>query len=163
MGLSALVLAKKNSNIDINSIIKEINEISQNININFIYNEKKYNKNQKLQYVCAYINDSNFKENSDRTIMFDIYDEKFYDHPNYITLENIPNILESEEFFRIIIVDEFLENEDLLFVFLYNFLKRFPELFIWIEEDWIYTLDDLVKINLKSYFEDWCYINPKEI
>ncbi len=57
--------------------------------------------------------------------------------------------------------DDFDDNEDLLFKFLFAFLNEFPDARVWIEEDWFYNLEDMKQIKA-SYNNDWCYINPKD-
>lgn len=39
--------------------------------------------------------------------------------------------------------DDFDDNEDLLFKFLFAFLNEFPDARVWIEEDWFYNLEDM--------------------
>ena len=57
-------------------------------------------------------------------------------------------------------VDFFDGNEDLLLELLYGFMKKYKDAVIWIEQDWFYFYEDIIKIKQAPFNSLWCYKNP---
>lgn len=161
MGLSALILVKKHSNIVIGEVIKDIEEICKKNSYYFSSNAKRYNADGKLEYVYANLSDVPFIENLDRQICFGIFDENYNKNYNYIDLDfNEKN--DENLFYRLIIIEDFCENEDLLLKFTYEFLEKYKDAKLYTEFEWFYTVYDLNKIINSPYDNEWCYVSPNE-
>lgn len=66
----------------------------------------------------------------------------------------------SINFFEIITIDFFDQNEDLLFKVVYELLKLYPDAKLWMEQDWFYTLEDFEKLEKDTFNLEWCYNKP---
>lgn len=158
MGISAFVLFETGSNIPLTDLLQYTEDLCTELNLFYGISFKKENGNNQLKHVRANLSDLPFVESSSRQLCIDFYDEP-YEFQNI----SFDWLGKDTEFFEAIIVDDFCDNEDLLFDILFKFLKNYPNSKIWMEDDWFYTLNDLEKIANKPYDGNWCYKNPKEL
>nr|WP_145406426.1 hypothetical protein [Paenibacillus xylanexedens] len=158
MGISAFVLFETGSNIPLTNLLKYTEDFCAELNLLYGISFKKEKGENQLKHVRASISELPFVEISSRQLCIDFYDEP-YEFQNI----SFDWLGKDTEFFEAIIVDDFCDNEDLLFNILFRFLKKYPNSKIWMEDDWFYTLNDFEKISNRPYDESWCYKNPKEL
>jgi len=159
MGTSAFILFKSGHSIRIPQLLSDAEDICRENSLYYGDVADGYGDLNIVSHCETNINDIMWGEegSSERDILFDLANEPF-------DLRNIDFEWDSsrQEYFKAMIAVEFYNNEDLLFKFLYPFLKRYPEAKLWIEEDWFYTLEDLEKIaNRQPFDQEWCYKDPK--
>ncbi|MFC9706627.1 hypothetical protein ACFTRD_00545 [Paenibacillus sp. NPDC056933] len=157
MGLSSFILFRHGKSMPTYLLSSAARNICKKENLFFDNDEETYNSEGALKYTRLYISDTPFKENYSRTLSFSVYDEPYEFQTVTYDWDDTQN-----EYFKAVVSDEFDDNEDLLFQFLFAFLNEFPDAKVWIEEDWFYTLEDMKKIK-SSYNNNWCYIDPKNI
>ncbi|CAM4440118.1 hypothetical protein [Paenibacillus xylanexedens] len=155
MGMSSFVLFKRGGSTSVSNLLSTIKNICMKEKLFFDNDEETYDSEGALKYTRLYISDTPFKENYSRTLSFSVYDEPYEFQTVTYDWDDTQN-----EYFKAVVSDDFDDNEDLLFKFLFAFLSEFPDARVWIEEDWFYNLDDMKKIKA-SYNNDWCYIDPK--
>lgn len=63
---------------------------------------------------------------------------------------------------RVGYIEEVRDSEEIIFKFIYEYLKLNPEDCLWVEEDWVYTLDDIERLSKLPFDECWCYKNPND-
>ncbi|MDN4604872.1 hypothetical protein P5G61_26840 [Paenibacillus sp. F6_3S_P_1C] len=157
MGMSSFVLFRHGDSNTANNLFNTINNICTKEKLFFDNDEKTYNSEGALKYTRIYISDTPFKENYSRTLSFSVYDEPYEFQTVTYEWDDTQN-----EYFKAVVSDDFDDNADLLFQFLFAFLSEFSDARVWIEEDWFYTLEDMKKIK-SSYNDNWCYIDPKDL
>ncbi|WP_339314132.1 hypothetical protein [Paenibacillus sp. FSL M7-0896] len=157
MGISAYVLFETGSNILLTDLLKYTEDFCAELNLFYGITYKKENSNKQLKHVRANISDRPFVESTSRQLCID-----FYDEPYEFQSISFDWLGKDSEFFEAIVVDDFCDNEDLLFNILFEFQKKYPDSKIWMEDDWFYSLNDLQKIANK-YDGNWCYKNPKDL
>lgn len=156
MGISAHILFKRGNSIEINDLVLRLDELCENEGMYYSHTSNKVDDAGKLKY-CEYcVSDIPLYESYDRPICFGIADEPYPYKLVEFDWEPFP-----QEYFKTLVSGDFVDNEDLLFKFLYVFLHEFPNARVWIEEDWFYTLADLNKLK-ENYVDHWCYINPSQ-
>ncbi len=165
MGISAIVLFEKDHSIDIEKLLITTEDWSIRENLYFkignsSIKEQIFDSLNKLKYARVYLDMKKNYVNHDYTTQLCV---GFYDEPYENKIINFRWYSEKKFFFKAIVVEEFFENEKLLFEFLYIILKTFPQGLVWIEENWFYRSEDLEKIKNNPFDEDWCYKNPKEL
>jgi hypothetical protein len=102
------------------------------------YNSEE-NNHQFIMYVKA-------KEN--KSVIFSDYEDLDLD-PNY-------------ELIRVGTIEEVFGAEGVILRFVYEYLNLNRSDYFWVADyDWVYTWEDIQKINLMTYDPDWCYKNPK--
>ncbi|MDT0121065.1 hypothetical protein Q9R46_00305 [Paenibacillus sp. RRE4] len=157
MGMSSFIVFKQGESKSANSLLSTIKNICIKENLFFDSDDEKYDIEGVLKYTRIYISDKPFKEDYSRTISFSLYDEPYDFQIVNFDWDNMQN-----EYFKAIVSDDFDENEDLLFQFLFALLNEISDAKVWIEEDWFYTLEDLERIK-DSYNNSWCYTDPKDV
>lgn len=157
MGTSAVILFKSGESIEINKLLLSLNELCNKEGLFHSHDLKKVDEKGELKYCEFCISDIPLKDSYDRQLCFGIADE-----PNPYKLINFDWDSPEKDYFKTVVSGDFVENEDLLFKFLFAFLNDYPVARVWIEEDWFYTLEDLKKIRA-SYDNNWCYISPKDL
>jgi hypothetical protein len=66
------------------------------------------------------------------------------------------------ELVRVGTIEEVFGAEEIILRFVYEYLKLNQFDYFWVADyDWVYTWEDIQKINLMTYDPDWCYKNPK--
>ncbi|MGZ7440988.1 hypothetical protein [Paenibacillus sp. TH7-28] len=156
MGISTFLLFKRGESIAANDLLSNIKNLCIRENLFFDTDEEKFNIGGVLKYSRVYISDIPFEEDYSRQLCFSLYDEPY----DYQTVSFKWDDIHSE-YFKALVSDDFCDNEDLLFRFVYSVLNIYPSAKIWIEDDWFYTLEDLEKIKRKPYDNNWCYKHPK--
>ncbi|MFF2484375.1 hypothetical protein [Paenibacillus sp. NPDC058071] len=59
-------------------------------------------------------------------------------------------------------IEDVYDNEELLFSFVYEYLKLNPNQYYWLGGyNWVYSWEDMQKLKSLPYDPDWCYKNPK--
>ncbi|MGZ7442189.1 hypothetical protein [Paenibacillus sp. TH7-28] len=153
----AIFLAKESSNISLLDILENIEKISENNNLYWVF-DKRFDESGNFRCIHATISDIPLDKYSERKIPFWAFDEKF-EHNNYINLDFYNS---SENLFRLIMVEDYNLNEEILLKFSYHFIKAYKDIKLWTEFDWFYELDDLEKIIRNPFDNEWCYKNPKD-
>lgn len=60
-------------------------------------------------------------------------------------------------------IEDVDDNEQLLFSFVYEYLKLNPKQYYWLGGyHWVYSLEDMRKLKSLPYDPDWCYKNPRD-
>ena len=154
----AIFLAKESSNISLVNILGNIEKISKNNNLYLAF-EKKFDESGNFRCIYVMISDIPLEKYSERKIPFWAFDEK-YEHDNYINLDFYHS---SENLFRLIMVEDYNLNEEILLKFCYEFIKIYKDIKLWTEFDWFYELNDLEKIIKNPFDNEWCYKNPVDV
>jgi hypothetical protein len=55
------------------------------------------------------------------------------------------------------------DNIELIFRFVYEYLKINPDEYFWFEGDWVYSWEDMQKLKSLPFDPDWCFKNPNYI
>lgn len=62
--------------------------------------------------------------------------------------------------YKVAFIENVIDNEEIVFNFIYEYLKLNPQDYFWVEDDWVYTLEDMELLNKLPFDENWCYKNP---
>jgi len=92
----------------------------------------------------------------------------------YVKAKDNPTILFSDyedlgldsdrELFRVGTIEEVYGAEELIFRFIYEYLKLNPDDHLWVADyDWTFGWEDMKNLKSLSFDPDWCYKNPKMI
>lgn len=161
MGTSAFFLVKKNSNIELSNLIEDVKNICKENNFYMSPISSDSQSESIVKHVSveiALVKRADLYEAPTNDVLVDIYDEPYkYQYHSFSWYD------EETDFFNIAIIDEVYNNEKITLVLSFEILKRYPEVRIWIEEDWFYTLDDIEKISNRPYNNEWCYKNPIDL
>ena len=121
---------------------------------------ERFNDAGELIFSSIYVSDIPFSEDGFRALPWNLYDKS---NDYFLQSLNFEWDMSHTEYFKAIISEDFYEYEDLLFKVVYEILKLYPSAKLWIEYDWLYTLEDLEKIASRPYDNSWCYKNPKSL
>ncbi|WP_315370777.1 hypothetical protein [Paenibacillus xylanexedens] len=159
---SAFVLVEENSNIPIERLIQDIQEACLDAKLTLVFGIEDTDSEQNMKHCSLGITFSDQEElghsEQKNNIRVDVYDE-----PVQYQYRELEWRDDGRVYFNTLILDEVYQNEEVTLIFLYHFLMRQPQMVIWIEEDWIYTLSDLEKILKTTIHSEWCYVNPDSI
>ncbi|GGH72404.1 hypothetical protein GCM10008014_58740 [Paenibacillus silvae] len=159
---SAFVLVEENSNIPIDRLMRDIQQACIEAKLHLIYGIQDLDSEQNMKHCALGISLSNQQESGlgkvNNTIRVDVYDE-----PALHQYRELEWIDDGRIYFNTLIIDEVHQNEEVTLTFLYYFLARYPQMMVWIEEDWVYTMSDLAKAWKTSNMSDWCYMNPNSL
>lgn len=61
------------------------------------------------------------------------------------------------------ILDTFYIRGRLLYDFVYEYLKQNPEDLFWVEDDWVYGLEEMEQLRRKPYNPAWFESNPNQM
>jgi hypothetical protein len=161
MGTSAYFLVRANSKIELTKLIEDVKNICIENNLYMSPISVNYQSENIIKHVSveiALVERADLYEAPTNDVLVDVYDEPYkYQYHSFSWYD------EEIEFFNIAIIDEVYNNEKITLVLSYEILKRYPELKLWIEEDWLYTFEDIKKISNKLDNQDWCYKNPIDL
>jgi hypothetical protein len=159
---SAFVLVEENSNIPIARLIQDIQEACLEAKLTLVFGIEDTDSELNMKHCSLGITHSDKEElghgEQKNNIRVDVYDE-----PVQYQYRELEWRDDGRVYFNTLILDEVYQNEEVTLIFLYHFLMRQPQMVIWIEEDWIYTLSDLEKILKTTIHSEWCYVNPDSI
>ncbi|MCM3134081.1 hypothetical protein M3629_14915 [Paenibacillus polysaccharolyticus] len=159
---SAFVLVEENSNISIDRLVRDIRQVCLESNLHLTDGIQDVDSEQNMKHCALGISCPNQEESDhgkvNNTIRVDVYDE-----PALHQYRELEWREDGQVYFNTLIIDEVYQNEEVTLTFLYNFLTRHPQMIVWIEEDWVYTLSDLDKALKTSNLSDWCYVNPNSL
>lgn len=155
MGISTFLLFKRGESIAARDLLPSIKNLCTMESLYFDTDEEKFTSDGTLKYCRIYISDIPFEEDYSRLLCFSLFDE-----PYDFQIVRFKWDDTHSEYFKALESDDFYDNEDLLFRFVYGVLNIYPSAKIWIEDDWFYTLEDLEKIKRKPYDNNWCYKHP---
>ncbi|MGQ8873467.1 hypothetical protein [Paenibacillus sp. TSA_86.1] len=72
------------------------------------------------------------------------------------------NLDPKQDLIRVGTIEEVFGAEEVIFQFVYEYLKLNQSDYFWVADyDWVYTWEDIKKLNSMSYDSDWCYKDPK--
>lgn len=161
MGTSAVILTKKEKyspeQLLADTIVATFNSDASL----YFYNNKNYSNEGKFLYTTLNINNRSFTENTKGSLIFYIHgidssSIEFYYHQD---LGLDAKLL----LYQVGHIEDIYGNQDLLFDFVYEYLKLNPDDYLWItDNDWVYSLEDIQKLKGNLYDSNWCYINPKD-
>ncbi|MDT0121094.1 hypothetical protein Q9R46_00450 [Paenibacillus sp. RRE4] len=159
---TAFVLVEENSKIPIDRLVRDVQQACREARLHIFSGIQDVDSEQNLKHGAFGISFSE-QEVSDldtvnNTIRVDVYDELA--PYQYIELEWRED---GRVYFNTLMIDEVYQNEEITLIFLYHFLTRYPQMMVWMEEDWVYTLSDLEKALKTSKMSDWCYVNPNSL
>lgn len=69
-------------------------------------------------------------------------------------------VSKGDKLYTVAYIENIIDNEELAFRFIYEYLKLNPQDYFWVEDDWVYTLKDLERLSKLPFDEYWCYKNP---
>lgn len=161
MGTSAFFLVQANSKIELTKLIEDVKNICRENNFYMSPISNDFQSENIVKHASveiALVKRADVYEAPANDVLVDLYDEPYkYQYHSFSWYD------EEIDFFNIAIIDEVYNNEKITLVLSYEILKRYPEIKLWIEEDWFYTLDDLEKISSRPYNNEWCYKNPIDL
>lgn len=161
MGTSAFILTNQQNycpeKLLADSIISAYNA---DVMLNF-HNSKNLTEDGRLLSTTLNINDKNVQENNKSFIFYvDAKDNPNIEFFDYEELDLDPN----NKLCQIGFIEEMDGVEDLLFKFIYEYLSINKNDYFWMPDyDWVYTLEDLKKLNVSSLDPEWCYKNPNSL
>lgn len=155
MGILGSIFVKENSNIKGEELYRVLERICSVENLFIEINLTEHDKSNKIKVIRTNISDKPLDEDINRQLCVDIFDEPYkYRYNSFDWFDKSIN------FFEIITIDFFDQNEDLLFKIVYELLKLYPDAKLWMEQDWFYTLEDLEKLEKDTFNLEWCYNKP---
>jgi len=161
MGTSAFFLVQRNSKIKLEKLIEDFRGICKK---NEFYissipiNSQSENIIKHVSIGIALVEQADIYEVSTNDVLVDLYEEPYqYQYHCFSWYD------EKIDFFNSAIIDEVYNNEEITLALSYEILKLYPEMKIWIEEDWFYTLKDIEKILNRPYDNEWCYKNHLDL
>lgn len=159
---SAFVLVEEKSNIPIDRLVRDIQQTCLEAKLNLVFGIQDIDSEENMKH-CALGISLPAQQVSDHgeinnTIRVDVYDEPAPHQYRELEWRDTGQI-----YFNTLIIDEVYQHEEVALTFLYHFLMRYPQMVVWMEEDWVYTLSDLEKALKTSNQSDWCYVNPNSI
>jgi hypothetical protein len=80
----------------------------------------------------------------------------------YVSDEDFDWVIKGGKLHKVINIDDLEENEEIVFKFIYEYLKLNPKDYFWVENDWVYTLEDMERFSKLPFDESWCYKNPND-
>ncbi|MDS0527712.1 hypothetical protein NNC19_18645 [Clostridium sp. SHJSY1] len=78
----------------------------------------------------------------------------------YIDYEEFDWVAKGNKLCKVAFIENVIDNEKIVFKFVYEYLKLNPQDFFWVEDDWVYTLKDMEQLSKLPFNENWCYKNP---
>ena len=154
MGISCSILFEKGSYYNVFELYKEMENVCQ---CNKYYCEiyhKEENTEGRTKAIYFNVSDRPFESSVSRQLAIFLFDEP-YEYKDISFDWHSGKI-----FFETMYVDFFDGNEDLLLELLYGFMKKYNDAVIWIEQDWFYFYEDIIKIKQAPFNSLWCYKNP---
>lgn len=125
--------------------------------LNF-HNSKNYANNGQLLSTTLNINDKNVRDNNYSFILY----VDAIDNPNlnFFYYEDV-GLEPDKKLYQVGTIEEIFGVEELVFRFIYEYLKLNPDDYFWVAEyDWVYSWGDMQKMKSLPYDPDWCYKNP---
>ncbi|WP_366290601.1 hypothetical protein [Paenibacillus sp. AN1007] len=159
---SAFVLVEEKSNISIDRLVKDIRQVCLESNLQSIDGIQDVDSEQNMKHCALGISRPN-QQDSDSSVANDMIRVDVYDEPAVHQYRELEWREDGKIYFNTLIIDEVYQNEEVTLTFLYHFLARHPQMIVWIEEDWVYTLSDLERALKTSNLSDWCYVNPNSL
>ena len=154
MGISCSILFKKASYHSALEIYKEMEKVCQYNKYYCEISQKEVNKEGIITQIYFNVSDKPFEKFVQRQLVIALFDEPF----EYA--EHQFDWYGEEGFFEAMYIDFFEDNEDLLLELLYGFMKKYNDAVIWIEQDWFYFYEDIIKIKQAPFDSLWCYKDP---
>ncbi|MDQ0171830.1 hypothetical protein [Paenibacillus tundrae] len=122
----------------INELIPRLEKLFEKEDLFYSRELNKVDETGNVKYCEFCISDIPLEESYERQICLGVADE-----PYPFKLINFDWEDPEKEYFKTIVINDFKENEDILFTFLLAFLEEYMTAKVWIEDDWFYTLEDL--------------------
>ncbi|WP_160673127.1 hypothetical protein [Clostridium sp. C8-1-8] len=64
--------------------------------------------------------------------------------------------------YEIAYAENISDREELVFNFIYEYLKLNPKDYFWVDSyEWVFSLDDMEKLRKLPFDSEWCYKDPK--
>ena len=93
-------------------------------------------------------------DGAEQILMYIYGTKNAYPNPDFDAL------IHKEGYLQTIVIDVFYESEKIMLDFVYEYLKINPDIYLYIEREWVYTLEDLEKIRALPFDRNWCYTKP---
>ncbi|URZ16569.1 hypothetical protein [Clostridium felsineum] len=81
---------------------------------------------------------------------------------SYTDMNEFDWVLKGDKLCKIAFIENVIDNEQIVFKFIHEYLKINPQDYFWVEDDWVYTFEDMEKLSKLPYDECWCYKNPND-
>lgn len=69
-------------------------------------------------------------------------------------------VLNGGKLYQVAYIEKIRNNKQIMFKFIHEYLKINPQDYFWVEDDWVYTLEEMERLSKLPFDENWCYKNP---
>ncbi|MEK3877606.1 hypothetical protein [Paenibacillus sp. FSL M7-0420] len=161
MGTSAYFLDQANNHTKLTKLIEDIKNIcieKEYYMSPVSYDPQSEHEGKHASLEVALVKRSDEEETPPNDVLIDLYEESHkYQYHCFSWYD------EQITLFNVAVIDEVYNNEQIILGLSSEILKHYPDLKLWIEEDWFYTLGDIEKISRGPYDNEWCYKNPIDL
>lgn len=161
MGSSAFILMKKSKYTPERLLADTIVAVFHAKAMLYFQNDQRFLEDGRFSYTTLNINDKPFNEENKRSLLY--YIDGTENNIDFYYYEEL-NLDPSQDLCRVGCIEEIYGTQELIFRFIYEYLKLNPDDYFWIADyDWVYSWEDMQKLKSLPYDPDWCYKNPKLI
>ena len=163
MGTSGYIL-KKNEYYVLEKIVEDVkNAVSKASLYRNEENIQKYKDNRFSIYLSVfdktafYLDDDDWgNEEVDQGQCFLFYIKCKDD--NYESETQFDWVVKDGKLRKVSYIEEIRGCEEITFKFIHEYLKLNPQDYFWVEDDWVYNLEDMERLSKSPFNENWCYI-----
>lgn len=161
MGTSAVILTQKDKYSPDQLLADTIVAAFHSDAALYFYNNKTYTNEGEFLYTTLNVNRKSPTDDNEVSLIFHIHSisspsTEFYAHEDL-------GLDPSEPLCQVGHIEDIYGNQELIFHFIYEYLKLNPDDYFWIaDNDWLYNWEDMQKLKSVPYDPNWCYQNPRD-
>lgn len=162
MGVSGTIL-KNRLDYSIEKLLSDITIAVNSAGINMISSgETVYNQDGSFRYKTLNISSASFDIEEPDQFLFYVssIDEKLIDEESDKEFDFIEN---GKKLYKVAWIEEVSGNENVVFKFVYEYLKLNPNDYFWFEDEFAFNYQDMSNLSKLPFDSEWCYKNPKLI